>query len=133
MNTDRTYTIKANGKGILSDNEARKELDRIKLDENLIDIELADFKYDKNEAEAIIGFAENFLSDIGLLWEKLDFERKRFLLNRMFPKKITYKDGYFGTEELSPSFALIKEIREETSPLVRLDRIELSLIIFILT
>ena len=126
LNTDRTYTIKANGKGILSDNEAKKELDRIKLEENLIDIEVADFKYDKNEAETIIGFAENFLSDIGLLWEKLDFERKRFLLNRMFPKKITYKDGYFGTKELSPSFALIKEIQKETSPLVRPDRIELS-------
>ena len=34
--------------------------------------------------------------------------------------------GYFGTEELSPSFALIKSIKEETSPLVSLDRIELS-------
>jgi hypothetical protein len=36
----------------------------------------------------------------------------------MFPKKITYKDGYFGTDELSPSFALIKEIKEAKEPWV---------------
>ena len=120
LNIDRTYVIKANGKGILSDDEAKKELDRIKLDETVIDVELADFKYDKNKAEAVIGFAENFLSDVGLLWDKLDkdFTRKRFLLNRIFPKKIIFKDGYFGTEELSPSFALIKEISEAKEPLV---------------
>ncbi len=120
LNIDRTYAIKANGKGILSDDQAKKELDRIKLEENLIDVEMDDFKYDKNKAETVIGFAENFLSDVGLLWDKFDkdFTKKRFLLNRMFPKKVIYKDGYFGTEELSPSFALIKEIAEAKEPLV---------------
>lgn len=118
LNIERTYTIKANGKEILSDEEAKKEIERIKVEENVIDVELADAKYDRNEAEAVINFTESFLSDVKLLWKKLDFTRKRFLLSRMFPKKVIFKDGYFGTEELSPSFALIKEIAEAEEPLV---------------
>jgi len=73
------------------------------------------------EAETVINFTANFLSDVGKLWERLDTDKRIKLQYAIFPKGVTYKDGEFGTNEISPSFNLIQHFAEEKSPLCEPD------------
>lgn len=118
IKSERLAIIKSTSKELITNEEAIPLLDKLKIDEMASNLELSESKIDKHEAETVINFTASFLSDVGKLWERLDTDKRIKLQYAIFPKGVTYKDGEFGTNEISPSFNLIQHFAEEKSPLV---------------
>jgi len=116
---ERLAIIKSNSKGLIDDDDATPLLEKLKLDEMTSNLELSESKIDKHEAEAVINFTTSFLTDVGKLWARLDTDRKIKLQQAIFPNGILFKDGYFGTTIISPSFQLIQQFAESKPSLVR--------------
>lgn len=118
IEAEKRSTAKANDKGLLSDPEAEKIIDDLRNKEVVYKVELSEKNIDKNELEAVVNFATNFLVNVGRFWERLDLPRKRALQTAIFPEKVFYKDGEFRTTRISYSFKLIKSFANPNDPLV---------------
>ena len=115
---ERLAIIKSNSKGLINDDDAAPLLEKLKLDEMTYNLELSESNIDKHEAETVINFTASFLTDVGELWARLDPDRKIKLQQAIFPDGVIYKDGYFGTTKISPSFKLIQQFAESKPSLV---------------
>lgn len=122
---EKLSTIKAVDKGLLSDEEGKSILNDIRAKQEVKKVEISDNSIDHKETNNVIAFAEHFLSNISNLWENLDLPRKKILQDKIFPKKVYFRNGKFGTDALGSSFELIQAIAEGKKPLVTPSRFEL--------
>jgi len=114
----RMAIVESNHKNIIDDNEASEMLERLNIEKMGYYLDLSENEIDKSSAQAVANFTTSFLSSVGMLWQKLDVNEKIKLQYAIFPKGVVFKDGDFGTNEISPSFRLIQQFAEEKTPLV---------------
>jgi len=121
LQTLRSAIVVKNANGIIPDDVAKAELDRIgnEILETRSQLEADDPT--PTASKTVIEFAETFLRSLGKSWPKMSLENKRDLLRFMFPKGVSFDpDAGFGT----PRIPLLEEandrLKGEKSTLVDL-------------
>lgn len=115
---ERRATIKSENRGMISQEKAKSILDDLEVEEAVLEVELSETRIDKNEAKAVIAFTRDFLSNPSKLWENIDPARKFKLQQKIFPEGVYYKNGTFEAKRISPSFKLIKAVKEKDELMV---------------
>ena len=118
ISNKKLAVVESNNKHIIDDDEASEMLERLNIEKMGYYLDLSENEIDKSSAQAVANFTASFLSNVGMLWQKLDVNEKIKLQYAIFPKGVVFMDGDFGTNEISPSFRLIQQFAEEKNPLV---------------
>ena len=115
---ERRNILQAVSKGIVTDEEAKKDIETLRAEQVVAEVELAESKTGEYSMDTLLGFAESFLADLSSLWNNLDLTRKRFLQEAIFPKGLSFNGEEFRTVEISQSFELIKAMKEDGGTVV---------------
>ena len=105
---------KAKDDGTYTESEAREEAEEIRQKIVLLEIERSDMKLSQYDAEIVREFVEQFLTNLDRFWQKLDLAKKQALQKKIFPDGLTcLKIKNIRTNELSPSFQLLRSLNDE--------------------
>lgn len=105
----RSAIVVKNANGIIPDDVAKAELDRIgdEILETRSQLEADEPK--PTVSKTVVEFAETFLRSLGKSWPTMSLENKRDLLRFMFPKGVSFdQDAGFGT----PQIPLLEEAND---------------------
>ena len=102
----------------------QRQLD--KLDEQIMLAEMKEreAKLEGYDVESVLNFAEHVILNAARLWLEASDEQKQRLQKLFFPKGVDFKDGNYGTAEVSPFFDLIPKNCDEKTSLATLPGIE---------
>lgn len=98
-----------NYNGIISDNFAKEELERV--DDEIMTKQsiLAESKLALKDVEITAAFMDAFLEDLGKVYlQEKNLELKRYFIGSIFPKKLVFRNENLEPLTLAPAFTLIK-------------------------
>jgi site-specific DNA recombinase len=75
----------------------RREMDRIREEEVLTDVELHENRLDELDVEGVLAFAEHVVLNARRLWSEYDLKRRRHLQKVLFPSGLHFDGEGFGT------------------------------------
>ena len=75
----------------------RREMDRIREEEVLTDVELHENRLDELDVEGVLAFAEHVVLNARRLWSEYDLKRRRELQKVLFPSGLHFDGEGFGT------------------------------------
>lgn len=75
----------------------RKEMDRIREEAIVTELELHENRMDELNVEAVLSFAEHVVLNAGRLWSEYDPRRRRDLQKALFPEGLEFDGEGFGT------------------------------------
>ena len=75
----------------------RREMDRIREQECVTDVELHENRLDELDVEGVLAFAEHVVLNARRLWSEYDLKRRRQLQKVLFPSGLYFDGEGFGT------------------------------------
>ena len=75
----------------------RREMDRIREEEVVVDVELHENRMDELDVEGVLAFAEHVVLNARRLWSEYDLKRRRQLQKVLFPSGLHFDGEGFGT------------------------------------
>ncbi len=75
----------------------RREMDRIREEEVMREVELYENRMDELDVEGVLAFAEHVVLNARRLWSEYDPQRRRHLQKVLFPKGLEFDGDSFGT------------------------------------
>lgn len=75
----------------------RREMDRIREEEVLTEVELHANRIDELHVEGLFAFAEHLVPNARRLWSEYDLKRRRHLQKVLFPSGLQFDGEGFGT------------------------------------
>lgn len=76
----------------------RSEMDRIREEAMVTELELHENRMDALDVEAVLAFAEHVVLNAGRLWSEYDPRRRRHLQKALFPKGLEFDGEGFGPQ-----------------------------------
>jgi hypothetical protein len=110
LNSQKLQIIDSLNKGIINENEGKSLLEELRNKETVLKLEISESNIDYSEGESLINFIKHFSENIGEFWSRLKTPQKTKLQNLLFPEKVFYKEGSFGTTNICASFQLFKKL-----------------------
>lgn len=102
--------------GKLSIEHKDSKLSQLENDIAILKIERLDLESNECDIETDLNFANQFLLNAWNLWKEANLEQKQRFQSIIFPNGIAWKDGNFGTPDLSLIYQFISHSAEEKSP-----------------
>ena len=84
--------------------EYKEDIQKINNDILVKQIELNENKIEVDDSESCINFCKYFISNIADLWRSAELDLKQRFQKLIFPEKILYKKGRFGTTKIALIF-----------------------------
>ncbi len=118
LNGMKNTLIQKNLNGVIGDDDFKEQLDSIKSQIKIKEIERSDIREDETNIDYLISISEELFRKVSIVWLDAPFEQKLKFQNLLFPKGIVFKDENIGTEELGLPFKLIPNAEVEKTTLV---------------
>jgi site-specific DNA recombinase len=114
LRKEKASIRKAKDDGLYTAAEAIEEVDRVRQEITILEIEKSDIRIEQYNKEIVREFIDQFFNHIDALWEKLDLPKKQALQQKVLPYGLEVViDRKFRTPVLSPSFQLIQALEGE--------------------
>lgn len=91
-------------KETFNDKDYIEEIQKVNNDIMVKQIELNENKIDTDDSERCSNFCKYFISNIADLWRNADLDLKQWFQKLIFPEKLLYKKGRFGTTKIALIF-----------------------------
>ena len=101
-----------------------EELDRLREEIALAELEESDARLDELDVEATVNFGQHVLLNAARLWEEASSDQKQRLQRLFFPSGVTFADGVYRTRKTSIIFNELEELATRNEGLVALTGIE---------
>ena len=85
-----------------------EQLDRIKQELTLTEMEWHEAKLDVFDVEGMLAFAQYVVLNAARLWVEMSLNQKQRLQKVLFPKAVTFLNGEFGTAETCIFFKMLQ-------------------------
>ena len=108
----------SNSKGILNDEEAKSQAEKVRADISVLRVERSDHRIEEYDTEAVRNFTKSFLMNLNNLWLSLALPEKQQLQTRIFPKGLLCENKKIRTTIISRSFGLIEALEAPNFHLV---------------
>jgi hypothetical protein len=95
----------------------QNQLDRLREEQVLADMELNEASIDELDIEALVNFATSVLDDTSRFWSTATLEQKRRFQKVLFPEGITFDGKRFGTATTCFAFSYLEGISKVGSSL----------------
>jgi site-specific DNA recombinase len=108
--------------GFLYENKIDKstyeeQLDRLRQDAALAEMELHEAKLEEFDVEGILEFANHVLTELSRFWMQATLDQKINLQKALFPSGLTFDGQRFGTAKTCLAFSYLQEISSGDSSL----------------
>lgn len=100
-------------KGIFDAETFKEEIQKVKGEILVMQIELNENKIEVDDSESCINFCKYFISNIADLWRSADIDSKQRFQKLIFPEKVLYKKRRFRTSKIALIF---KALSGKSSP-----------------
>ncbi len=114
LKNDITNIRKSVDNGLLTMEEGKEQIEIVRQNIAVAEIEKADIKCSHYDKEVVRNFTRSFLENIDGLWRDMNLSKKQAFLALIFPNGILCDNNRkIRTDQLSPSFELIVALSEQ--------------------
>ena len=98
--------------GKIDQDTYQDQLDRLREEHALAEMELNEARIEELDIEAIVNFATSVLSDTSRFWIAAPLDQKRRFQKVLFPEGITFDGEEFGTAPTCLAFSYLREVSQ---------------------
>ena len=114
LKNELTSIRKSKDERIYTVEEAKEQVENVRQELTVLEIERSDIKFEQYDAEIVRDFTKHFLRNLVRLWDLLDLAKKQELQKKIFVGGLICIDNRkIRTPELSPSFELIGRLASQ--------------------
>lgn len=124
LEKEKEKIIEMKKKELFTDEEFLKEKESINEKIAVTRLSMNESIIEEFDIKSALDYALEFIKNIPRLWFDMNLEQKQRFQNLIFPQRVTYKAGKFGTAEISLIYQLIEQSTHQKVGLVPLRGIE---------
>ena len=95
----------------------QEQLDKLKEEMTLAEIQLNEVRIEELDVEMVLNFSQYLFRNAARLWSEASLDQKQRIQRVLFPGKVTFLEGAFGTTNFCLAFNYLEESKAEKSSL----------------